>query len=59
MKRKSTSKHIVIIGAGFFGVKLTSLLNNYSAYRVTLIDKNNFHQFQPLFYQLAMANLSS
>ena len=52
-------KHIVIIGAGFAGLKLARMLNNHIAYNVTLIDKNNFHQFQPLFYQVAMANLDA
>lgn len=52
-------KHIVIIGAGFAGLKLARLLNNKREYAVTLIDKNNYHQFQPLFYQVAMANLDA
>ncbi|HKC69355.1 MAG TPA: NAD(P)/FAD-dependent oxidoreductase, partial [Bacteroidia bacterium] len=56
---KNASKHIVIIGAGFGGLKLARLLNNHPAYTITLIDKNNFHQFQPLFYQVAMANLDA
>ena len=52
-------KHIVIIGAGFAGLKLARTLNNHSDYTITLIDKNNYHQFQPLFYQVAMANLDA
>lgn len=52
-------KHIVIIGAGFAGLKIARMLNNHPKYRITLIDKNNFHQFQPLFYQVAMANLDA
>jgi NADH dehydrogenase len=52
-------KHIIVIGAGFAGLKVARDLNNYSAYRLTLIDKNNFHQFQPLFYQVAVANLDA
>lgn len=55
----STTKHIVIIGAGFAGLKIARTLNNHPGYRITLIDKNNFHQFQPLFYQVAMANLDA
>src|ERR1700757_4067763 len=53
------SKHIIIIGAGFGGLKLARMLNNHPNYTITLIDKNNFHQFQPLFYQVAMANLDA
>lgn len=52
-------KHIVIIGAGFAGLKLARSLNNHPAYSITLIDKNNYHQFQPLLYQVAMANLDA
>lgn len=52
-------KHIVIIGAGFAGLKLARTLNNHADYIITLIDKNNYHQFQPLFYQVAMANLDA
>lgn len=52
-------KHIVIIGAGFAGLKLARMLDNNPDYSVTLIDKNNFHQFQPLFYEVAMANLDA
>lgn len=50
-------KHIIIIGAGFAGLKLARILNNHPVYNITLIDKNNYHQFQPLFYQVATANL--
>jgi len=56
---KSANKHIVIIGAGFAGLKLARTLNNHPNYSITLIDKNNYHQFQPLFYQVAMANLDA
>lgn len=52
-------KHIIIIGAGFAGLKIARTLNNHPHYKITLIDKNNYHQFQPLFYQVAMANLDA
>ena len=55
----STKKNIVIIGAGFAGLKLARTLNNHPNYTITLVDKNNYHQFQPLFYQVAMANLDA
>lgn len=49
-------KRIVIVGAGFAGLKLARKLFN-SGYQVVIIDKNNYHQFQPLFYQVATAGL--
>jgi NADH dehydrogenase len=49
-------KRIVIVGAGFAGLKLAEQLAR-SDYQVVLLDKNNFHQFQPLFYQVAMSGL--
>jgi NADH dehydrogenase len=52
-------KHIIIVGAGFAGLNLAKKLNNNSAYRVTLVDRFNFHQFQPLFYQVATAGLDA
>ena len=49
-------KRIVIIGAGFGGLSLARKINK-KEYQVVLIDKNNYHQFQPLFYQVATAGL--
>ncbi len=49
-------KRIVIIGGGFAGLKLAKSLRR-SRYMVVLVDKNNYHQFQPLFYQVATAGL--
>lgn len=52
----SKQKRILIAGGGFAGLKLATKLAN-SEFQVLLIDKNNFHQFQPLFYQVATAGL--
>jgi NADH dehydrogenase len=49
-------KRVVIIGGGFGGLKLARLLAE-SEFEIVLIDKNNYHQFQPLFYQVATAGL--
>lgn len=49
-------KKVVIIGGGFAGLKFLQKLNN-TPFSVTLIDKQNHHQFQPLFYQVASAGL--
>lgn len=53
---KTDKKRIVIAGCGFGGLKLARGLRN-SGYQVVIIDKNNYHQFQPLFYQVASAGL--
>src|SRR3954470_608302 len=50
---------VVIIGAGFAGMKIARSLNNKGGFEVLLIDKFNFHQFQPLFYQVATAGLDA
>ncbi|WP_276502119.1 NAD(P)/FAD-dependent oxidoreductase [Terrimonas pollutisoli] len=50
---------VVIIGAGFGGLKLARKLNNKPGFEVLLIDKFNYHQFQPLFYQVATAGLDA
>ena len=50
---------IVIIGAGFAGLRLARRLNNKPGFEVILIDKFNYHQFQPLFYQVATASLDA
>lgn len=47
---------VVIIGGGFAGLHLAKMLNR-SKYKVLLIDRENHHMFQPLFYQVATARL--
>lgn len=47
---------VVVVGAGFAGLKLARDLRN-AAFQIILLDKNNYHQFQPLFYQVATAGL--
>lgn len=49
-------QRIVILGAGFAGLQLARRLKDDN-FHVTLIDQYNFHQFQPLFYQVATARL--
>lgn len=53
---KSNKKRVVIVGGGFGGVKLAEMFSK-GAYEIVLIDRNNFHQFQPLFYQVATSGL--
>ena len=53
-----TNPHIVILGGGFGGLNLAKALRNARA-RITLVDRQNHHLFQPLLYQVATASLSS
>jgi len=46
-------KHIVIVGGGFAGINLIKSLKNDKRFRITLVDKNNYHFFPPLIYQVA------
>lgn len=50
---------IVIVGAGFGGLRLARKLNNKPGFEVVLVDRFNYHQFQPLFYQVATAGLDA
>ncbi len=53
---QSNLKRIVVVGGGFGGLKLAKKLRK-SPFQVVLIDKNNYHTFQPLLYQVATAGL--
>src|SRR6185436_11353804 len=50
---------VIIVGGGFGGLKLARKLNNKTGFEVLLIDKFNYHQFQPLFYQVATAGIDA
>jgi NADH dehydrogenase len=56
MKGIKKGDRIVIIGGGFGGLQLAKTLRN-SGVNVVLVDKQNHHQFQPLFYQVASGRL--
>jgi len=49
-------ERVVIIGCGFGGLNLAKKLN-HQRYQVVMIDKHNYHTFQPLLYQVATAGL--
>src|SRR6516164_972328 len=58
-ERESNSlKHVVIVGGGFAGLHCARKLAANSKVRVTLLDKDNYQQFQPLLYQVATALLA-
>src|SRR5512138_1213491 len=50
--------HVVIVGGGFGGLNAARALDAAPNVRVTLLDRHNYHLFQPLLYQVATASLS-
>ncbi|HEX7964436.1 MAG TPA: NAD(P)/FAD-dependent oxidoreductase [Gammaproteobacteria bacterium] len=51
-------KQVVIVGGGFAGLQAAKRLGSRPGVEVTLVDRHNHHVFQPLLYQVAMAQLS-
>jgi NADH:ubiquinone reductase (H+-translocating) len=51
--------HVVVVGGGFAGLGCARRLADHDDITVTLIDGNNYHQFQPLLYQVATSQLAS
>lgn len=58
MEARTTNRrpHVVIVGAGFAGLQALKHLGG-APVNVTLVDRNNYHKFQPLLYQVATAGL--
>ena len=54
---ESTSQRVVVIGGGFGGLNVVRKLRR-APVQVTLVDRRNFHLFQPLLYQVATGALS-
>src|SRR5262245_17121644 len=50
--------HVVVLGAGFGGLTFCQSFRHPGA-RITLVDRQNHHLFQPLLYQVAAAGLSA
>ncbi len=50
--------HVVIVGGGFAGLGCALELADHEDVHVTLIDRNNYHQFQPLLYQVATSQVA-
>jgi NADH dehydrogenase len=51
-------KRVLIVGGGFAGINAAKVFGRAGGIEVTLIDRRNYHLFQPLLYQVAMAGLS-
>ncbi len=52
-------KRVVIVGAGFGGLQLARKLSARKEFQVVLINRYNYHEFQPLYYQVATAGLEA
>jgi NADH:ubiquinone reductase (H+-translocating) len=52
------NRHVVIVGGGFAGLGCAQELADHEEISVTLLDRNNYHQFQPLLYQVATSQLA-
>jgi NADH:ubiquinone reductase (H+-translocating) len=57
-KSTGTKPHVVIVGAGFGGLEAAKRLGN-APVQMTVIDRTNYHLFQPMLYQVATAGLSA
>lgn len=53
---RSEKKRVIIVGGGFGGLKLANKLKR-SGFQIVLMDRNNYHQFLPLIYQVASAGM--
>ena len=58
MGSTTDKRHVVIVGGGFAGLGCAQRLADHEDVTVTLIDRNNHHQFQPLLYQVATSQLA-
>src|SRR5437016_3735983 len=54
---EGASRHVVVIGGGFGGLQAVKVLAR-AGVEVTLIDRHNYHLFQPLSYQVATGGLA-
>ncbi|WP_234735124.1 NAD(P)/FAD-dependent oxidoreductase [Tellurirhabdus bombi] len=56
---RTDRKRVVIVGAGFGGLQLARKLSHRKEFQVVLINKHNYHEFQPLYYQVATSGLDA
>lgn len=54
---KSDKPRLIVIGGGFGGIELIKNIAKTGQFQIVLIDRNNYHTFQPLLYQVATAGL--
>ena len=51
--------HVIVVGGGFAGLGCVRKLSRHRDVQITLLDRNNYHQFQPLLYQVATSQLGT
>ena len=56
--KSDPTRHVVVLGGGFAGLSAVQRLND-PRLRITLVDRQNHHLFQPLLYQVATAGLAA
>lgn len=56
---KENTKHVIVIGGGFAGINFIKHLGKDKRFVITLVDRNNYHFFPPLIYQVAAAFIES
>ncbi len=59
MSAAGGQRHVVIVGGGFAGLGCAQRLADEDDVRITLLDRNNYHQFQPMLYQVATSQVAS
>jgi NADH dehydrogenase len=59
MTAPATPARVIVVGGGFAGIACARALAKHDDVDVTLIDKNDYHQFQPLLYQVATSMLAA
>jgi NADH dehydrogenase len=59
MTDSGTQTRVIVVGGGFAGIACARDLAKHADIDVTLIDKNDYHQFQPLLYQVATSMLTA
>ena len=52
-------RRVLVIGAGFGGIACAKALSDHPQFKVTLVERENHHLFQPLLYQVATASLAA
>ncbi|GGG84402.1 NADH dehydrogenase [Parapedobacter pyrenivorans] len=56
---KDNTKHVIVIGGGFAGINFVKQLEKDKRFLITLVDRNNYHFFPPLIYQVSTAFIES